>query len=62
MANILLEAGADVSPSGSGTTPPIHIASHRGSLEITSMLLTVGAAIVSTDGYGFQPIHSHRRM
>lgn len=56
MTDLLLEAGAIVSPTGSGTQP-IHIASHTGSLEITSTLLSAGAAIDSTDEYGFQPIH-----
>ena len=56
MTKLLLEAGANVSPTGSGTRP-IHIASHTGSLEITSTLLSAGAAIDSTDEYGFQPIH-----
>ena len=56
MTNLLLEAGANLSPTGSGTQP-IHIASHRGSLEITSMLLSAGAAVDSTDNCGFQPIH-----
>ena len=56
MAKLLLEAGAHVSPTGSGTQP-IHIASHRGSLEITSLLLDAGAAIDSTDIFGFEPIH-----
>lgn len=56
MTNLLLEAGANVSPTGSGTRP-IHIASHTGSLEITSTLLRAGAAIDSMDEYGFQPIH-----
>ncbi|CAF9936291.1 hypothetical protein IMSHALPRED_010700 [Imshaugia aleurites] len=56
MARLLLEAGANVSPTGSGTQP-IHIATHRGSLEITSLLLNAGAAIDSTDSCGFQPIH-----
>ncbi len=56
MATLLLEAGANANPMGSGTQP-IHIASHRGSLEITSILLSAGAAVDSTDEYGFQPIH-----
>ena len=56
VTNLLLEAGANVSPVGSGTKP-IHIASHRGSLEITSMLLSAGAAADTPDTFGFQPIH-----
>ena len=56
MVKLLLETGANVSPTDSGTKP-IHIASHRGSLEITSVLLGAGAAIDSTDTYGFEPIH-----
>ena len=56
MVKLLLKAGANVSPTDSGTKP-IHIASHRGSLEITSMLLSAGAAIDSTDTHGFEPIH-----
>ena len=56
MTRLLLEAGADVSPTGSGTKP-IHIASHRGSVEITSMLMSAGAAIDADDNHGFQPIH-----
>ena len=56
MTRLLLEAGADVSPTGSGTKP-IHIASHRGSVEITSMLVSAGAAIDADDNHGFQPIH-----
>ena len=56
IVELLLEAGANVSPTGSGTKP-IHIASHRGSLKITSILLSAGASIDSTDIYGFEPIH-----
>ena len=56
ITNLLLEAGANVSPTGSGTKP-IHIASHRGSLEITSILLSAGAAADTPDTFGFQPIH-----
>ena len=56
MTSLLLEAGANVSPTGSGTQP-ILIASHRGSLEITSMLLSAGAPPDSADSFGFQPIH-----
>lgn len=56
MTKLLLEAGANVSSTDSGTQP-IHIASHGGSLDITSILLGVGAAIDSEDNFGFQPIH-----
>ena len=56
MVQLLLGAGATVSPTGS-STQPIHIASHIGSLGITSLLLDAGAAIDSTDTYGFAPIH-----
>lgn len=55
VTNLLLEAGAIVSPTGSGTQP-VHIASHIESLEITSMLLSAGAAIDSIDDHAFQPI------
>lgn len=56
MTRLILEAGANVSSTDSGTQP-IHIASHRGSLDITSMLLSFGAVIDSEDNLGFQPIH-----
>ena len=56
MVKLLLEAGINVSSTGSGTQP-IHIASHRGSLEITSVLLSAGASVDTTDVFGFQPIH-----
>ena len=56
MTRLLLDAGAHVSPTGSGTKP-IHIASHRGSVEITSMLVSAGASIDADDNHGFQPIH-----
>ena len=56
MTTLLLEAGANVNTSGSGTQP-IHIASHKGSLEITSMLLSAGAAADTPDAFGFHPIH-----
>lgn len=56
ITKLLLEAGANIPPTGSGTKPN-HIASHRGSLEIISMLLSAGAAADIPDTSGFQPIH-----
>ena len=56
MVELLLEAGANVSSTGSGTKP-IHIASHRGNLEITSMLLDASAVINSTEKFRFELVH-----
>lgn len=52
MVQLLLRAGANRQ-----WYLTIHIASQRGSLETTFLLRSAGAAVDSTDTYGFETVH-----
>lgn len=51
-AAALLSNGADPSPTGHGTAPPLHVAARRGSLDIVEMLVSKGVDVGVSDGEG----------
>lgn len=57
IAQVLLEAGADVqAPDGSGRTP-LHLAVERGDEEVVAALLARGADPARRDKIGWTPLH-----
>lgn len=56
MVKALLEANISVYKGHTGSHP-LHIASHIGSLEVTSVLLDAGVAVDTSDLWGLQSIH-----
>ena len=57
MAQLLIEAGADVNSIDRGGLIPLHNAASYGHIEIAQLLLDAGSHVNANDRWQFTPLH-----